>query len=135
MTAIFSHLRGMLRHEPLWDEFWSGVGIVMWSKLLLWGTIDLDQQDNYRFISSLMSDTGFELIGFCVGAGQLAAVCTNHRWGRTIMASLAALFWLTLAHALWLGNSSAPGVAAHLALGLSNLGSVALIRLRPTPHG
>lgn len=125
------HIVTLWHHEPLWAELWSGVGMILWSKWLYWGSVDLERQDNYRYITSLVTDDSLEAIGFVLGLLQLSLVLFDQKWGRTAMAFFAALFWMTLAHSLWLGNASAPGSAAYLTLGLQNLASVALIRLRP----
>lgn len=128
---MWRHFRALLGHEPWHVEFWSAVGLVLAAAMLALGPADLQGNHNWRYLTDLVSDDTFAAVTALLGLAQLAATGADHKWGRIIMSFGAAVYWLTLAHSLWLGNPTSPGVVPFATLGLQNLASVLLIRLRP----
>ena len=127
----WQHFRALLGHEPWHIELWSAVGVLLMSAWSGLGPADLQGNSNWRYLSLLVSDDCFDAATLLLAVAQLAAVSLDHKWGRMIMAFCAALFWFTMARSLWLGNPTSVGVVPFLTLGLQNLASVLLIRLRP----
>lgn len=130
----WQYFRVLLGHEPWHVEFWSAAGMMMLWAMLTFGPAAVEGESNWRFLSGLVSDDVLGTVTFLLGVAQFTAACADHKWGRMIMAFGAAVFWLVLAHSLWMGNPTSPGVVPFLTLGLQNLASVLLIRLRPQRH-
>ncbi len=111
LRSLLRSVRQIFRHEPWWAEFWSACTAMLWGGLSLHSPVV--PWPSMQVLLRLGDDRFWSLIGFGLGAMQLAFLLADHRWLRWAGAVALCWFWAVLTLGVWVAMPGAPGTAIY----------------------
>ena len=108
LARIMARLRFIMRREPWWAEFWSGLIAVAWAVDSVAVNAGAQDWPSMSVLTEIADDQTWHVVALVLGVTQIVLLVLDYRWPRWVAALALCWFWGVMTVGVYYGVPGSP---------------------------